>query len=65
VAIRRNARGRSLRLLLGDGCIDADMAVLAIGNLPPVPPFPLRKATGSSPTPERRAPWTLSGTAAQ
>ena len=40
VAIRRNARGRSLRLLLADGCIDADMAVLAIGNLPSVPPFP-------------------------
>ena len=40
VAIRRNARGRPLRLLLADGCIDADMAVLAIGNLPPVPPFP-------------------------
>ena len=38
VAIRRNARGRPLRLLLADGCIDADMAVLAIGNLPPVPP---------------------------
>jgi uncharacterized NAD(P)/FAD-binding protein YdhS len=40
VAIRQNARGRPLRLLLADGCIDADMAVLAIGNLPPVPPFP-------------------------
>jgi uncharacterized NAD(P)/FAD-binding protein YdhS len=40
VAIRHNARGRSLRLLLADGSIDVDFAVLAIGNLPPVPPFP-------------------------
>jgi uncharacterized NAD(P)/FAD-binding protein YdhS len=40
VAIRQNASGRPLRLLLADGCIDADMAVLAIGNLPSLPPFP-------------------------
>jgi uncharacterized NAD(P)/FAD-binding protein YdhS len=39
-AIRHNARGRPLRLLLTDGCIEVDIAVLAIGNLPPVPPFP-------------------------
>ena len=40
MAIRHNARGRPLRLLLADGCIDVDIAVLALGNLPPVPPFP-------------------------
>ena len=41
VAVRRNARGPSLRLRLGDGGIDADAAVLAIGNLPAAPPCPI------------------------
>ena len=40
MAIRRNARGRPLRLLLADGCINVDIAVLAIGNLAPAVPFP-------------------------
>jgi uncharacterized NAD(P)/FAD-binding protein YdhS len=41
VAVRRNARGPSLRLRLGDSGIDADAAVLAIGNLPAAPPCPI------------------------
>ncbi len=41
-AIRRGSHGRALRLhLAADGRIDADAAVLATGNLPPVPPFPV------------------------
>ena len=40
VAIRHNARGRPLRLLLADGCIDVDIVILAIGNLAPALPFP-------------------------
>jgi len=39
VAIRRSSRGCPLRLhLAADGRIDADLAVLAIGNLCPAPP---------------------------
>ena len=42
VAIRRGGHGRALRLhLAADGRIDADAAVLATGNLPPVPPCPV------------------------
>lgn len=42
VAIRRGSHGRALRLhLAADGRIDADAAVLATGNLPPVPPCPV------------------------
>src|ERR1039457_242418 len=41
VAVRRNAQGPALRLRLADGCIDADAAVLAIGNLPAAPPCPV------------------------
>jgi uncharacterized NAD(P)/FAD-binding protein YdhS len=41
VAIRHNASGRPLRLLLADGCIDADIAVLAIGSPPSSPPLPV------------------------
>jgi len=39
VAIRRNAAGRPLRLALAGGWLDADIAVLATGSLPPVLPF--------------------------
>jgi uncharacterized NAD(P)/FAD-binding protein YdhS len=38
LAIRR---GRPLRLLLADGSLDADIAVLATGNPPPAPPAPM------------------------
>jgi uncharacterized NAD(P)/FAD-binding protein YdhS len=42
VAIRRGGRGRALRLhLAADGRVDADAAVLATGNLPPVAPCPV------------------------
>lgn len=42
VAIRRSSHGRALRLhLAADGRIDADLAVLATGNLPPAPPCPV------------------------
>jgi uncharacterized NAD(P)/FAD-binding protein YdhS len=42
VAIRRGGCGRGLRLhLAADGRIDADAAVLAAGNLPPVAPCPV------------------------
>ena len=42
VAIRRCSQGRALRLhLAADGRIDADAAVLATGNLPPVAPCPV------------------------
>jgi uncharacterized NAD(P)/FAD-binding protein YdhS len=41
LAVRHNARGRPLRLLLADGCIDADYAVLATGHLPPALPVPM------------------------
>ena len=41
VAIRHNPCGRPLRLVLADGCIDADLAVLATGNLPAALPFPV------------------------
>ena len=42
VAIRRSCHGRALRLhLAADGRIDADLAVLATGNLPPAPPCPV------------------------
>jgi uncharacterized NAD(P)/FAD-binding protein YdhS len=42
VAIRRCSQGRALRLhLAADGRIDADAAVLATGNLPPVAPSPV------------------------
>ena len=41
VAVRRNTQGPSLRLRLPDGSIDADAAVLAIGNLPAAPPCPI------------------------
>ncbi|HYB86783.1 MAG TPA: FAD/NAD(P)-binding protein [Streptosporangiaceae bacterium] len=42
VAIRRGGRGRALRLhLAADGRIDADLTVLATGNLPPAAPGPV------------------------
>ena len=44
VAIRRCSNGRALRLhLAADGRIDAEAAVLATGNLPPVAPCPVPK----------------------
>jgi len=51
VAIRPNGRGRPLCVLLADGSIDADVAVLAIGNLPPVPPFPAPQSNRFIPDP--------------
>jgi uncharacterized NAD(P)/FAD-binding protein YdhS len=39
--IRPNSSGRALRLRLADGSIDADAAVLAIGNMPTGLPFPV------------------------
>ena len=43
VALRRCSRGRALRLhLAADGRIDADLAVLATGNLPPAQPCPVQ-----------------------
>jgi len=65
VAIRPNGRGRPLCVLLADGSIDADVAVLAIGNLPPVPPFPAPQSNRSSPTRGHLARWTPCGTAAR
>ncbi len=42
VAIRRAGLARPIRLhLAADGRVDADMAVLATGSLPPAPPFPV------------------------
>jgi len=42
IAIRRSGYRGLLRLQLATGaCIDADAAVLATGNLPPVPPCPV------------------------
>jgi uncharacterized NAD(P)/FAD-binding protein YdhS len=42
MAIRRPGPGQPLRLhLAADGRLDADIAVLAIGNLPTVPPCPV------------------------
>ncbi len=40
LAIRTASRGRALRLMLADGGLDADYAVLATGNLPAALPFP-------------------------
>ncbi len=41
IAMRRSDRGRALRLYLaGDGRIDADVAILATGNLPSAPLLP-------------------------
>jgi len=40
-AIRPGGRGRALRLMLANGSLDADVAVLATGNLPPALPFPV------------------------
>ena len=40
LAVRAASRGRALRLILGDGVLDADYAVLATGNLPSALPFP-------------------------
>ena len=41
IAMRRSDRGRALRLYLaGDGRIDADVAILATGNLPSAPLIP-------------------------
>jgi uncharacterized NAD(P)/FAD-binding protein YdhS len=39
MALRQNASGQPVRLVLTDMCIDADVAVLATGNLPPALPF--------------------------
>lgn len=39
VAVRRNETGRGLRIVLSDGHLDADAAVLAVGNTPVALPF--------------------------
>ena len=42
VAIRPGTGGRPVRLVLGDGsCLEADAAILASGNPPPVAPIPV------------------------
>jgi len=41
MAIRRSSRGPLRLHLAADGRIDADLAVLATGNLPPAPPCPV------------------------
>jgi uncharacterized NAD(P)/FAD-binding protein YdhS len=41
VAIRQDQLGGKLRLTLSDGCLDADMAVLALGSPPARLPFPV------------------------
>ena len=42
VAIRPGTGGRPVRLVLGDGsCLEADVAILASGNPPPVAPIPV------------------------
>ncbi len=42
VAIRPGTGGRPVRLVLGDGsCLEADAAILATGNPPPVAPIPV------------------------
>ncbi len=42
VAVRPGTGGRPVRLVLGDGsCLEADMAILASGNPPPVAPIPV------------------------
>lgn len=41
LAIRRSGHGCALRLLMADGSLDADIAVLAVGSPPPAPPVPL------------------------
>jgi uncharacterized NAD(P)/FAD-binding protein YdhS len=42
VAIRPGSGGRPVRLVLGDGsCLEADAAILASGNPPPVVPIPV------------------------
>ena len=42
VAVRPGAGGRPVRLVLGDGsCLEADVAILASGNPPPVAPIPV------------------------
>ncbi len=38
LAIRPNPAGRPLRVVLDDGCLDADIAILATGNPPPGSP---------------------------
>ncbi len=39
LAIRRNDTGPAIRVVLGDGHLDADAAVLAVGNTPAALPF--------------------------
>ena len=42
VAVRPGTGGRPVRLVLGDGsCLEADVAILASGNPPPVAPVPV------------------------
>ncbi len=42
VAVRPGTGGRPVRLVLGDGsCLEADVAILASGNPPPVAPIPV------------------------
>jgi uncharacterized NAD(P)/FAD-binding protein YdhS len=44
-AIQRTTAGRPLRITLSDGWIDADVVVLATGNLPGTLPFPAPSAS--------------------
>jgi uncharacterized NAD(P)/FAD-binding protein YdhS len=45
VAVRRNETGPRLHVVLGDGQLDADAVVLAVGNAPPALPFEARPST--------------------
>ena len=51
LAVRRTGHGRPLRLLMTHGSLDADIAVLAIGSPPPVPPVPLPDSSRCIPDP--------------
>ena len=54
--MQRSGRDRPLRLYLAaDGRIDADVAILATGNLPSVPPCPIPVTAVTSPTRGRPA----------
>ena len=60
--IRPSTGGRGLRLhLAADGRIDADLVVLATGNLPPVPPCPVPDSSRYIPDPWEPGALTPAG----
>ena len=67
LAIRPNPAGRPLRVVLDDGCLDADIAILATGNPPPGSPVAVPDspryiadpwAPGRWPPPATAARWS-------